>query len=155
MESSTAVTTGNTGNSSTGDIQASRGGSRRGQSRGLRGGANRGRRRGGPGNAKAPESDQSQTTSQLPVVLTEVAGSDAKSPEGKSPVSDGDDAEGNGGDCFICANTILYSSVAPCKHVTCHICSLRMRALYKNKKCPHCRVSASPIIPHCHPLTVE
>lgn len=43
--------------------------------------------------------------------------------------------------CFICANPNIYYSVASCNHRTCHICALRMRALYKTKQCPHCRVS--------------
>jgi hypothetical protein len=30
--------------------------------------------------------------------------------------------------------------VSPCNHRTCHICALRLRALYKNKGCAHCRV---------------
>jgi E3 ubiquitin-protein ligase ZNF598 len=43
--------------------------------------------------------------------------------------------------CFICASKIEYTSIAPCNHQTCHICSLRLRALYKNRACAHCRVS--------------
>ena len=43
--------------------------------------------------------------------------------------------------CFICASPVEHNSVAPCNHRTCHICSLRMRALYKDKNCAHCRVS--------------
>jgi hypothetical protein len=42
--------------------------------------------------------------------------------------------------CFICASPVVHNSVAPCNHRTCHICSLRMRALYKTKDCAHCRV---------------
>lgn len=45
--------------------------------------------------------------------------------------------------CFICASPVVHNSVAPCNHRTCHICALRMRALYKTKDCVHCRV--------CHP----
>jgi hypothetical protein len=36
---------------------------------------------------------------------------------------------------------VLHESIAPCNHRTCHICSLRMRALYKDNNCAHCRVS--------------
>lgn len=43
--------------------------------------------------------------------------------------------------CFICANPVAHHSIAPCNHKTCHICGLRMRALYKTKDCAHCRVS--------------
>ena len=43
--------------------------------------------------------------------------------------------------CFICASPVVHNSIAPCNHRTCHICALRMRALYKTKACAHCRVS--------------
>lgn len=43
--------------------------------------------------------------------------------------------------CFICASPVEHNAVAPCNHRTCHICSLRLRALYKTKACAHCRVS--------------
>jgi E3 ubiquitin-protein ligase ZNF598 len=46
--------------------------------------------------------------------------------------------------CFICASPIDHTSIAPCNHQTCHICALRMRALYKTRACAHCRVSYSP-----------
>jgi hypothetical protein len=52
--------------------------------------------------------------------------------------------------CFICASKIEYTSIAPCNHQTCHICSLRLRALYKNRACAHCRVSPNT----CSSLTL-
>lgn len=52
-----------------------------------------------------------------------------------------EDNEAEGEVCFICASPVIHTAVAPCNHQTCHICSLRMRALYKNKACAHCRVS--------------
>lgn len=62
---------------------------------------------------------------------------------GGLPKPDADDAASDldSSICFICANPVKYSSIAPCNHVTCHICAIRMRALYKNKTCAHCRVS--------------
>lgn len=51
-----------------------------------------------------------------------------------------DDAD-DGEICFICASTVEHTSVSPCNHRTCHICALRLRALYKSKGCAHCRVS--------------
>lgn len=45
--------------------------------------------------------------------------------------------------CFICASPVVHNAVAPCNHRTCHICALRMRALYKTKDCAHCRVSTA------------
>ena len=55
---------------------------------------------------------------------------------------------GGGGDekaveaevCFICASPVVHNAVTACNHRTCHICALRMRALYKNRQCMHCRV---------------
>ncbi|KAI0964841.1 hypothetical protein F4678DRAFT_454709 [Xylaria arbuscula] len=66
------------------------------------------------------------------------------------PTSGGnDDNEGEDVEaevCFICASAVIHQSVAPCNHRTCHICALRMRALYKNKECAHCRTVASFVI---------
>ena len=50
--------------------------------------------------------------------------------------------EEEGDTCFICASNIDHISIAPCNHQTCHICALRLRALYKTRACAHCRVSA-------------
>lgn len=47
--------------------------------------------------------------------------------------------------CFICASPIDHISVAPCNHQTCHICALRLRALYKTRACAHCRTE-SPFV---------
>ena len=47
--------------------------------------------------------------------------------------------------CFICASPVEHNCVAPCNHRTCHICALRMRALYKKTECTHCRVSVSSL----------
>ncbi|KAI9739764.1 MAG: hypothetical protein M1834_006484 [Cirrosporium novae-zelandiae] len=70
-------------------------------------------------------------------------GSKGKSRAEKSSAQD-DDAEGEV--CFICASPVAHHSVAPCSHRTCHICALRLRALYKNKTCAHCRTEAEHVI---------
>lgn len=66
---------------------------------------------------------------------------DAKTTEGeglmKDPMKEDEEIEV----CFICASPVVHSSVAPCNHRTCHICALRLRALYKTRACAHCRVS--------------
>lgn len=48
--------------------------------------------------------------------------------------------------CFICASLVVHNSVAPCNHRTCHICALRLRALYKTRACAHCRTEARFVI---------
>lgn len=76
-----------------------------------------------------------------------LAGSQSKkAAEGEG---DGEKTEGKGDTeteaevCWICASPIVHEAIAPCNHRTCHICSLRMRALYKDKNCAHCRVCLS------------
>ncbi|ERF75052.1 hypothetical protein EPUS_04834 [Endocarpon pusillum Z07020] len=48
--------------------------------------------------------------------------------------------------CFICASTIEHLSIAPCNHQTCHICALRLRALYKKRDCAYCKTEAPYVI---------
>jgi len=50
--------------------------------------------------------------------------------------------------CFICASPVVHEALMPCNHRTCHICCLRMRALYKDKNCMHCRVGAQFTVLH-------
>lgn len=42
--------------------------------------------------------------------------------------------------CFICAEKVKYYSVSECNHRTCHVCALRLRALYKKKECTFCNL---------------
>lgn len=62
--------------------------------------------------------------------------------------NEGADGEEDGEEvCFICASRVAHHSVGPCNHRTCHICALRMRALYKDVNCAHCRVSPHALRP--------
>ena len=62
-------------------------------------------------------------------------------PKGKAQAED-EDEDVEADVCFICASTVVHNSIAPCNHRTCHICALRLRALYKTRACAHCRVSS-------------
>ena len=69
---------------------------------------------------------------------------DATTTEGEAPakINRSEGGEDEDADvCFICASPVVHGSVAPCNHRTCHICALRLRALYKTTACAHCRVS--------------
>ncbi|OQU99534.1 hypothetical protein CLAIMM_05155 [Cladophialophora immunda] len=70
--------------------------------------------------------------------------------DSSEPHPRGDDNEPGPADeaelCFICASPIEHVSIAPCNHQTCHICSLRLRALYKTRACAHCRTEAPFVI---------
>ncbi|KAL2360674.1 hypothetical protein RJZ56_006471 [Blastomyces dermatitidis] len=75
---------------------------------------------------------------------------DAKRAEGEgaavtAAATTGEDAD-TGEVCFICASNIAHTAVAPCNHRTCHICALRLRALYKTKACAHCRTEWPSVI---------
>ncbi|KAG1497358.1 hypothetical protein G6F49_008750 [Rhizopus delemar] len=48
--------------------------------------------------------------------------------------------------CFICTEPIDYYAVAPCDHRTCHMCTLRLRALYQTKNCAYCKVEAKRVV---------
>jgi len=42
--------------------------------------------------------------------------------------------------CWICAEPIKYYAVSECNHRTCHVCAIRLRALYKKTDCTFCKV---------------
>lgn len=42
-------------------------------------------------------------------------------------------------DCFICTEPIQFHALGSCNHRVCHVCSLRLRALYKVKSCAYCK----------------
>ncbi|KAG0314899.1 hypothetical protein BGZ99_007779 [Dissophora globulifera] len=54
-----------------------------------------------------------------------------------SAVEDDDSVEQHS--CFICTENIVIFAVSDCNHRTCHLCSLRLRALYKTKNCAYCK----------------
>ncbi|KAI9574194.1 hypothetical protein HD554DRAFT_2165703 [Boletus coccyginus] len=45
--------------------------------------------------------------------------------------------------CWICAEPVKYYSLSACNHRTCHVCGLRLRALYKKLECTFCKASLS------------
>ncbi|KAI1814666.1 hypothetical protein GGS20DRAFT_547320 [Poronia punctata] len=100
------------------------------------------RGRGGSSSASAPSTnEQSRSLAAGPVV--------DPTPQTQSTrrAADDDDEEvdSEAEICFICASPVVHQSVTPCNHRTCHICALRMRALYKNRECAHCR-TVSPFV---------
>lgn len=147
---------------------APRGGRGRG-GRGRGGHAARSRSRGAPlavgramreGRRKSRDGERrGDRSAQIPSSARTGAATESVLRVGQSapPQAAGAAAEATGGDdsasdpeaplCSICADPIRYSAVSPCNHSTCHICSLRMRALYKSKLCTHCRARLPPPLP--------
>ncbi|KAG0236246.1 hypothetical protein BGW42_003891 [Actinomortierella wolfii] len=48
--------------------------------------------------------------------------------------------------CFICTENVVIFAVSDCNHRTCHLCSLRLRALYKTKNCAYCKADQTIMI---------
>ena len=120
------------------DSEQGQGGNRNGGKSRGRGGRGRGGAGGVPGTHQSTETTEQQIQAKGKAL--------ALVPQ----TEDGDDVEAEV--CFICASPVVHQSVAPCNHRTCHICSLRLRALYKTKTCAHCRVCWSLLLVSLHPL---
>ncbi|KAI8897057.1 hypothetical protein BC833DRAFT_527513 [Globomyces pollinis-pini] len=60
---------------------------------------------------------------------------------GKEPISTHDEDL-----CTICANEFQWYGIGECNHPVCHICMLRMRALYKSTFCPICKTDCQTVI---------
>ncbi|EMD38121.1 hypothetical protein CERSUDRAFT_82356 [Gelatoporia subvermispora B] len=109
--------------------QAQRGRSRRGN-KGRGAGAGAQSRNEGSKDPNAANADQKQG---------QVAVEDM---EDASKASEADD----GNLCWICAEPVKYWSVSECNHRTCHVCALRLRALYKKLECTFCKESQPSVI---------
>lgn len=108
---------------------------------------NRGGRRGGRGGNRGGSASL-ETTNTNANAMNSTDLSSKFSTQKKLPKADGETKNVDGElveaeVCFICASDVEHHAVAPCNHRTCHICALRMRALYKTKDCVHCRVSST------------
>ncbi|KAH8815469.1 hypothetical protein F5884DRAFT_179933 [Xylogone sp. PMI_703] len=109
-------------------------------------GGRRGRGRGGGNRAGATAQDGALPMMNTADLAARFSRSQQQEGEvGKKKESEQADEEESDDICFICASNIVHHSVAPCNHRTCHICALRMRALYKTKDCTHCR-TPSPFV---------
>ncbi|KAF9532795.1 hypothetical protein CPB83DRAFT_784026 [Crepidotus variabilis] len=53
---------------------------------------------------------------------------------------------GEGDVCWICAEQIKYFAISECNHRTCHVCALRLRALYKKMDCTFCKEKQNAVI---------
>uniref|UniRef100_V5EZI6 RING-type E3 ubiquitin transferase n=1 Tax=Kalmanozyma brasiliensis (strain GHG001) TaxID=1365824 RepID=V5EZI6_KALBG len=67
-------------------------------------------------------------------------------PQSNTVDDDDDELPPEGELCFICADPIKLTSVAPCDHRTCHICALRLRVLYKKDECTFCKTKIERLI---------
>ncbi|KAH8106912.1 hypothetical protein BXZ70DRAFT_867873, partial [Cristinia sonorae] len=110
--------------------------------RGGRGG-HRGGSRGG-GNQDANNRSQSKSAPPLETQPTSPA-EDPEDPQADTSAA----AEGTDADeavCWICAEPVKYYSISQCNHRTCHVCALRLRALYKKQDCTFCKEPQPTVI---------
>ncbi|KAF7561404.1 hypothetical protein G7046_g2737 [Stylonectria norvegica] len=117
-------------------------GRERGRGRGKATQSRRGGARRGRGGGNAVPADLANPAAQEVAAKAAQDNATGPRPTAVDAVDGDDDAEV----CFICANPVAHYSIAPCNHTTCHICGLRMRALYKTKDCAHCRTAAPFVI---------
>ncbi|KAJ1512288.1 hypothetical protein HMI55_006291 [Coelomomyces lativittatus] len=54
-------------------------------------------------------------------------------------------------ECCICTDSIEIYSIGECNHRVCHICSLRLRALYKSNQCPYCKTNVPQVVMTANP----
>ncbi|KAG5720335.1 LIM domain and RING finger protein, partial [Termitomyces sp. T112] len=99
-----------------------------------RGGGNRGR--GGRPNGKTPAA--------VPLSEPEMKRKELEkgSEEGNTSAEASEDADV----CWICAEPVKYYSVSECNHRTCHVCALRLRALYKRLDCTFCKEPQQTVV---------
>ncbi|KAI7874230.1 hypothetical protein K492DRAFT_174733 [Lichtheimia hyalospora FSU 10163] len=55
-------------------------------------------------------------------------------------------SEASGELCFICTEPIVTYAVGACDHRTCHLCALRLRALYETRNCAYCKTEQPTVI---------
>lgn len=103
--------------------------------------AGRGGRRGGSKAPRGKSSPLSNATSpeEMPSGLDKTV---KDTPDAANPVAEVSDAA----ICWICAEPVKYYSVSACNHRTCHICALRLRALYKKLECTFCKVRSGRLV---------
>ena len=106
--------------------------------RGRRG--NRGRGGRGRGGKAAPQSEQKDVTLEVAEQTEQVEKAEEKA-TATTPAEEDDENL-----CWICAEPVKYWSVSECNHRTCHVCALRLRALYKKLECTFCKVSVQLLV---------
>lgn len=120
--------------------------------RGGRGGASQSRNRGAPGggrrrnnaNARAQGSstvNPSTNPGSATALDGQVAAMTLENTPGAVVGSEVPVGEEEVELCLICTEPVKFYSVAECNHRTCHVCAVRLRALYKKMECTFCKVS--------------
>lgn len=102
-------------------------------------GKGKGRPKDGAGAAAASHQDGAGDDS-APASAAAAASASSSSKNSDATQSASQDEAADGEICFICAEPIKFYSLAQCNHRTCHVCAVRLRALYKKRECTFCKV---------------
>ncbi|TBU65357.1 hypothetical protein BD310DRAFT_863934 [Dichomitus squalens] len=117
---------------------------------GAGGGGNRGRRGRGGSAKHGPPRDPAQNTKPdtHPALIAQTPSDKAASSEAAVDSADAttEGAVEDAAVCWICAEPVKYWSVSECNHRTCHVCALRLRALYKKLECTFCKEPQPSVI---------
>ncbi|CAE6505758.1 unnamed protein product [Rhizoctonia solani] len=99
----------------------------------------RGGRRGGRG--RGHNATSNPTARPVPAGTKGTPDSDKIVPKADTISGDSDD-----GICWICAEPVKFYALSECNHRTCHVCALRLRALYKRTDCTFCKHAQVSVI---------
>ncbi|KAJ3729113.1 hypothetical protein DFJ43DRAFT_480988 [Lentinula guzmanii] len=112
------------------------------QHRGGRGGRTQGSKGRGRGGRAT---DQGSEIKNTKLVSQDIGNQGDKE---KTDIADAaaEDVDTEGDVCWICAEPVRYYSLSACNHRTCHVCALRLRALYKKDVCTFCKEPQLEII---------
>jgi hypothetical protein len=105
-----------------------------------------GRRRGSEPTQRKSQDDPAPTESTDAADTPATPTTTTLTVENTTTVAENTEATSQDGDtetCWICAEPVKYYSVSECNHRTCHVCALRLRALYKRQECTFCKVCLS------------
>ena len=112
-----------------------------------RGQGRRGRSRGGNNTQDAPinrgSNNRNNRTKEKNVNLDDDIPSKREPAEQESTTiiaAPPSSTDGDSDVCWICAEPVKYYSLSECNHRTCHVCAIRLRALYKKTDCTFCKV---------------
>lgn len=114
-----------------------------------RGQGRRGRSRGGNSAQDAPSTNRGSSNRNSRAKKEKNVNLDNTSPNNQDPAEQESstiiaappsETDGDSDVCWICAEPVKYYSLSECNHRTCHVCAIRLRALYKKTDCTFCKV---------------
>ncbi|TCD70278.1 hypothetical protein EIP91_004179 [Steccherinum ochraceum] len=120
------------------------GGNNRGRGKGGNRGGRGGNRGRGGSHIRQPQSSGQEENVKLELTSPTVEETPAAAVNGAATTQTEEEADE--AVCWICAEPVKYYSISQCNHRTCHVCALRLRALYKKLDCTFCKEPQQTVI---------